>query len=152
MKKIISLIIAIVLVAVLAVPVLAAETSDSLVKFNVEERFTIVIPPTVDLTSGSGTVDVSMEGKIANDNRLDLTISAVDAWTLKAVNDNSVKIDYSVTMDGDPVNSGDVILSMRMIHSEVDATLCFEVPQREYNFTGTFTDVITFTATINPVV
>lgn len=168
MKKMLSVILAFVLVMSMATTVFAADaeittggnqSAETVVTYDMTEGYTVIIPESVviDATTKKGTAIVGAENiVIAYGKTLNVTISGddyADAWELIDVADATNKVKYLIgtTEGGEDIVNESVVLTSAAgdnWNSKVEETIYFSLGE-DVEKAGSYEDTLTFTVSID---
>ena len=159
-KKTLATLLTLTLLTTAAVPAVAfgvdktTDTQNIELTYKVESTFTMTIPADITLTGGTGssTVGVS-DAVIPFGQSLNITIASpnydTDSFRLKdGDKDNYIK--YTIKNGATGISNNDKILSVTSGSATESVTLDYEAEQAKK--AGTYTDQLTFTATVAPTV
>lgn len=158
MKKLLTIMLALVMVLSLSVAAFSAgitqdsntKTADTSVTFNVDPTYTVTVPATVTLAKaadGSYKQDATIT---ATDVRLleDQTITVTLASDFKLITGATYELDYKVTV-GDSstaIATGDTVATFTTDTNSQSSTLHFAAENPTY--AGEYSDTVTFTISV----
>lgn len=158
-KKWISLTVAIVLMAAIAVPVFAednvlnyngtdhAQTSGVVVRYNVEPAFVVTIPASVVLDN---KVTISASNVVVQYGRavkVKISGTSESDGSFKLRTAEGAVLDYTVQKGDTPVSVGDTVLSVDPTSTETSVELTFLKPVT-CTYAGLYEGTVTFTIVV----
>ena len=153
MKKFIALAIAILMMAVLAVPAFAAtinqttdpKTGTMTVTYSPAEGYVVTIPETLVVGNTTG-VELKIESNYAN--ALSFNVTVAGDFTLRKAGDDETYA-YELKVDGTAIEAGNVITNESLAQKEksVVLTASWADGVTAPTVAGAYTDTLTFTVT-----
>ena len=156
-KKTLATLLTLTMLATAAVPVFAADktsdTGNAELTYTVESTFTMIIPANTTLTDGIGSGTVSASDVVIPSNKLlnikvkSTNYNSTDKFRLKDNNsDNYIK--YTIKNGETAIDNEATVLSVAADTAVTPVTLNFALVDLAQKVAGTYTDTLTFTATV----
>ena len=151
MKKLITVLLALAMVATMSVTAFAANTTGGKteVSFNVDPTYTITIPATVELErkEDSGTVtyenDYTIEAvagvRLKKNEYIEVTIAS----DFEMTTEQGATLDYTITKGGNAVATGGVVAEFETDKNVQSTTI--HIAANDPDFAGEYKDTVTFT-------
>lgn len=154
MKKLITVLLALAMVATMSVTAFAANSTggSTEVSFNVDPTYTVTIPATVELNK------VDTEGVVTYENDYTLTaqagvrlkkgeyIEVTVASDFEMTTTEGAALAYAITADGNAVANNGVVAEFATDKLEQTATI--HIAANDPDYAGEYKDTVTFTLTV----
>ena len=154
MKKLITVLLALAMVATMSVTAFAANTTggSTEVKFNVDPTYTVTIPATVELNK------VDTEGVVTYENDYTLTaqagvrlkkgeyIEVTVASDFEMTTQEGATLDYTITAEDVAVATGGVVATFGTDKNAQSTTI--HIAANDPDYAGEYKDTVTFTLTV----
>ena len=171
MKKIIALVVAIVMMAAMAVPAFAAinvqdgtgeKTASTLLTYGVNQAYVVTVPESITFsgTAATDTVSVSKGFVLPYGQSLKIAVAGLNETKWELVGDagtNNTKLDYTVKVGDSTIAVNGTILTVAaaadsnaesITAESLASTLNFAITSTVPTYVGTYTDTLTFTASV----
>ena len=154
MKKLITVLLALAMVATMSVTAFAANTTggSTEVSFNVDPTYTVTIPATVELNK------VDTEGVVTYENDYTLTaqagvrlkkgeyIEVTVASDFEMTTTEGATLEYTITAENAAVANNGVVAEFATDKAEQTATI--HIAANDPDYAGEYKDTVTFTLTV----
>lgn len=150
MKKAISLILAVIMVAALSLTAFADDSKEITVSYTASESYEVTIPSSQSFSSGalSSEGTVSARVLLQAGNTLKVIMNSANGFALKC---GGSSIGYTVSKDGSVLENDSCVLAIAAGNTSGSSTLTFATTEEAVagaTIAGEHTDIITFSCSV----